>query len=362
MKDEFLSTLSDELRTPLNAILGWANILRSSPTNDPVDLQQGLETIERNARSQAQLIEELLDMSRIINGKLRLDVQPVDLQAVICDAIESVRPAAEAKGIRLTKVLDPRAGPITGDPNRIQQVLWNLFSNAIKFTGRGGRVQVFLHRVNSHVEISVTDSGQGIPADFLPQLFTRFSQAETSAARRHGGLGTGDWHWSNRLSNCTRGTVKASSLGVDRGASFTVSLPLTVVHEDKADDVFIPAPSTAANMSPPDLSGFHILVIDDEPDARILIQRVLARCNATVTTAASAAEGLAAVRKHHPDMIFSDIGMPEEDGYGFLTKLPPSFRCRRWRYSGCRPYRFCALRRSPPGPDGRLSDAPPQAR
>ena len=230
MKDEFLATLSHELRTPLNAILGWANILRSSgATTDAEDLQQGLETIERNARAQAQLIEELLDMSRIINGKLRLDVQPVDLQAVVADAIESVRPAAEAKGIRLTKVLDPRGGPITGDPNRLQQVLWNLLSNAIKFTPRGGRVQVFLRRVNSHVEITVVDSGQGISADFLPQLFTRFSQAETSTSRRHGGLGLG-LALVKSLVELHGGTVRASSPGVDQGATFVVSLPLTVVH------------------------------------------------------------------------------------------------------------------------------------
>ncbi len=193
MKDEFLATLSHELRTPLNAILGWSSILRSNIASAPEDLEQGLETIERNARAQAQLIEELLDMSRIINGKLRLEVQPVDLPAVVSEAIESVRPAAQAKGIRLTTVLDPRGGPITGDPNRLQQVLWNLLSNSLKFTPRDGRIQVFLRRVNSHVEITVTDSGQGISADFLPHLFTRFSQAGDvqSAPAWRTGVGTG---------------------------------------------------------------------------------------------------------------------------------------------------------------------------
>ena len=321
MKDEFLSTLSHELRTPLNAILGWANILRSSgPTTDPQDLQQGLETIERNARSQAQLIEELLDMSRIINGKLRLDVQPVDLQVVVSDAIESVRPGAEAKGIRLTKVLDPRGGPITGDPNRLQQVFWNLLSNAIKFTPRGGRVQVFLRRVNSHVDITVVDSGQGIAADFLPQLFTRFSQAETSAARRHGGLGLG-LALVKSLVELHGGTVKASSPGIDQGATFVISLPLTVVQADHDDFALTPPPSATNSIPCPDLLGFHVLVVDDEADARILIQRILTKCKATVTTAASAAEGLQAVKQHHPDMILSDIGMPVEDGYEFLAKL-----------------------------------------
>ena len=318
MKDEFLSTLSHELRTPLNAILGWANILRAGAVTSPEDLQQGLETIERNARSQAQLIEELLDMSRIMNGKLRLDVQPVDLQIVVANAIESIQPAAEAKGIRLTKVLDPRAGPVTGDPNRLQQVLWNLLSNAIKFTPRAGRIQVFLKRINSHVEITVTDAGQGIAADFLPRLFARFSQAETSESRRHGGLGLA---LVKSLVELHGGTVKASSPGPGLGATFVVSLPLTVLNPYEAEATLTPAPSSVGSTPCPDLRGFHVLVIDDEPDARILIERILTRCNATVTTAADAQEALQAVKQHHPDMVLSDIGMPVEDGYQFLAKL-----------------------------------------
>jgi PAS domain S-box-containing protein len=321
MKDEFLATLSHELRTPLNAILGWASILRSpNGAASPEDLQQGLDTIERNARAQAQLIEELLDMSRIINGKLRLDVQPVDLQVVVSDAIESVRPAADAKGIRLTRVLDPKGGPITGDPNRLQQVLWNLLSNSIKFTPRGGRVQVFLRRVNSHVEITIVDSGQGISADFLPQLFTRFSQAETSLARRHGGLGLG-LALVKSLVELHGGTVQASSPGPDQGSTFTVSLPLAAIHRNPNDSTLTPAASPEVPPPLPDLHGFHVLVVDDEPDARTLVQRILARSNATVTIAASAAEGIEAVRRHRPDMVLSDIGMPLEDGYEFLTKL-----------------------------------------
>ena len=243
MKDEFLATLSHELRTPLNAILGWASILRSNAALTPQDLEQGLETIERNARAQAQLIEELLDMSRIINGKLRLEVQPVDLPLVVSEAIESVRPAAQAKGIRLVQVLDPRGGPITGDPNRLRQVLWNLLSNSIKFTPRDGRVQVFLRRVNSHVEITVADSGQGISADFLPQMFTRFSQADTSEARRHGGLGLG-LALVKSLVELHGGTVKAASPGVNQGATFTVSLPLTVLQPDQPEAPLTPAPSS----------------------------------------------------------------------------------------------------------------------
>lgn len=319
MKDEFLATLSHELRTPLSAILGWATLLRSEGGPTPEELEQGIEIIERNARAQAQLIEELLDMSRVMNGKMRLDVQPVDLQTVISDAIASIRPSAEAKGIRLTHVLDPKGGTITGDPNRLQQVLWNLLTNAVKFTPKGGRIQVFLRRVNSHVEISVVDSGQGISSEFLPHLFTRFSQADTSIARRHGGLGLG-LALVKSLVELHGGHVKATSQGEGQGSTFVVSLPLTAVHRDDPEPL-TPAPATAPSGTSPDLSGFHVLVVDDEADARSLIELLLKKCNATVTTAANAAEGIAAVKQHHPDMVLSDIGMPVEDGYEFLAKL-----------------------------------------
>jgi len=320
IKDEFLATLSHELRTPMTAILGWANVLSSRGPASAEELRQGLQAIERNARAQAQLIDELLDMSRIINGKLRLDVQPVDLRAVIFDATESVRPAADAKGIRLTTVLDPKAGPITGDPNRLQQILWNLLSNAIKFTSRGGRVQIFLRRISSHVEISVADSGQGISAEFLPQLFTRFSQADTSLARQHGGLGLG-LALVKSLVDMHGGSIKASSPGVDQGSTFTVALPLSALHGEDTQSARMTTSSSAASTSSPDLSGFHVLVVDDEADARALIETVLNRSNATVSTASSAAEGFQAVRQHRPDLILSDIGMPTEDGYEFLVKL-----------------------------------------
>jgi PAS domain S-box-containing protein len=320
MKDEFLATLSHELRTPLNAILGWATILRSDGVTARQDIEQGIEIIERNARAQAQLIEELLDMSRVINGKLRLDVQLVDLQVVVSEAIESVRPAAEGKEIRLTKVLDPKGGPISGDPNRLQQVLWNLLTNAIKFTPKKGRVQVFLRRINSHVEISVVDSGQGISPDFLPHLFTRFSQADTSISRQYGGLGLG-LALVKSLVELHGGTVQAFSAGPGQGATFTVSLPLTAIRRDESQPILTPAPSARELGRDADLRGFHVLVIDDEADARHLIQHILTKCNATVTTAASAAEGLAAVKQHRPAMVLSDIGMPIEDGYEFLAKL-----------------------------------------
>ena len=320
LKDDFLATLSHELRTPLNAILGWATLLRMEGACTPEEFEQGIEIIERNAHAQAELIEELLDMSRIINGKLRLDVQPVDLLTVISDAIESIRPAAEAKGIRLVKVLDPKAAAISGDPNRLQQVLWNLLTNAVKFTSAEGRVQVFLRRAGSHVEISVSDSGQGISADFLPHLFDRFSQADTSMSRQHGGLGLG-LALVKSLTELHGGIVKASSAGPGQGAMFVVSLPLRGVQFDEAERVLTPAPAAAAAGPRPDLSGFHVLVIDDEADARALIQHILTKCNATVTTASSAAEGREAIKQHHPDMILSDIGMKDEDGYEFLAKL-----------------------------------------
>jgi len=320
MKDEFLATLSHELRTPLNAILGWATIVRTEGACTPDLLKQGVEVIERNARAQAQLIEELLDMSRIINGKLRLDVQAVDLQLLISEAIETVRPAADAKGIRLSKVLDPKGAPITGDPNRLQQVFWNLLTNAIKFTPKGGRVQAFLRRVNSHVEISVVDSGQGITPEFLPHLFTRFSQADTSLARHHGGLGLG-LALVKSLVELHGGNVNAASKGLGQGATFLVSLPLAAVSLENIEPLQTLAPLTAAMGERPDLGGFHVLVIDDEFDARLLIQHILANCHATVTMAASAAEGLEAVREHRPDMVISDIGMPGEDGFEFLSKL-----------------------------------------
>ncbi len=320
MKDEFLANLSHELRTPLSAILGWAQLLGMKDACSPEEFEQGIETIERNARAQAQLIDELLDMSRVISGKLRLDIQSVDVQSVISEAIESIRPAAEGKGIRLIKVLDPKAATINGDPNRLQQVLWNLLTNAVKFTPKGGKVQVLLRRVNSHIEISVTDSGQGISADFLPHLFARFSQADTSTSRGHGGLGIG-LALVKSLVEMHGGTVKASSAGPDQGATFVVALPLKAVHIEDVESGLTPAPIPAKVEPMPDLSGFHVLVIDDELDARLLIQHVLSKRGATVATAASAGEGLAALKRIRPDMVLSDIGMPGEDGYEFLAQL-----------------------------------------
>ena len=329
LKDEFLATLSHELRTPLNAILGWSQILRAREGADE-DLSEGLAVIERNARVQTQLIEDLLDMSRIVSGKVRLDVQQVDLQDVVKAAIASVRHSADAKEIRLQAVLDPLAGPVRGDPARLQQCVWNLLSNAIKFTPKGGRVQVSLGRVNSHVELCVIDTGEGIKPEFLPHVFERFRQADATTTRRHGGLGLG-LSIVKHLIELHGGKVRANSPGEGRGATFCIDLPLMVVHPPKApaarDHPRSPSltPSTTA-ADHPSLTGVTVLAVDDEPDARGLIKRLLEECGARVVVSASAREALALVSSERPDMIISDIGMPFEDGYEFIKKvraLPP---------------------------------------
>jgi CheY-like chemotaxis protein/two-component sensor histidine kinase len=308
------------LRTPLNAILGWSALLRNGhPT--PEDLSQGLETIERNARIQTQLIEDLLDMSRIISGKVRLDVQHVDLSSVVESAINSVMPAAEAKGIQLRRVLDPHAGPISGDPDRLQQVFWNLLSNSIKFTPRGGKVEVLLQRVNSHIEVIVTDTGMGIKPEFLPHVFDRFRQADSSTTRRQGGLGIG-LSIVKHLVELHGGTVHAKSAGEAQGATFTIKLPLAIVrHEGSRRE----HPTTSHGHSGPcdilSLSGIKVLVVDDERDARELIKRVLTECKADVETADSADQAKAIVKNIMPDVIVSDIGMPGKDGYEFIREL-----------------------------------------
>ncbi len=322
MKDDFLATLSHELRTPLNAIVGWTQVLRRRAMND-AEVRQGLETIERNARVQTQLIEDLLDMSRITSGKVRLDVQPVDPISFIEAAVEAVRPAADAKGIRLEKILDPASGPISGDPQRLQQVIWNLLSNAIKFTPRDGRVQVLLQRVGSHIEISVADTGIGITPAFLAHAFERFRQADSSSARRHGGLGLG-LSIVKQLVELHGGTVRVKSLGEGCGTVFIVHLPLTAVHRRPDDGERLP-PQTPKALSSDfrvsDLSGIKVLVVDDEADARDLFKRVLADCGAEVLTVASAGEALLALERERPHVLLSDIGMPDVDGYELLRRV-----------------------------------------
>jgi CheY-like chemotaxis protein/two-component sensor histidine kinase len=272
---------------------------------------------------QAQLIEDLLDMSRIASGKVRLDVQPIEPASFIEAAIETVRPAADAKGIRLEKLLDSAAGPISGDPNRLQQVVWNLLSNAIKFTSKGGKVQVLLQRVNSHIEISVADTGIGIAPEFLPHVFERFRQADSSTARRYGGLGLG-LSIAKQLVELHGGTVRAESSGEERGATFTVTLPLTVVHRPAyAEERLHPKAPTpiSSHFKALNLSGIKVLVVDDEADARDLIKRVLVDCNAEVLTAGSAGEALLLVEREKPHILVSDIGMPGVDGFELLRRV-----------------------------------------
>ena len=319
IKDEFLATLSHELRTPLNAILGWANVLRTS--DNPQEIAEGLEVIERNARAQTQITEDLLDMSRIISGKVRLDVQRVDLLAVIRAAIESVKPMAAAKEIRLTSVLDPLAGPISGDPARLQQVLWNLLTNALKFTPKGRQVQIVLERVNSHLEISVHDSGQGIDPDFLPHVFDRFRQADASATREQRGLGLGLAIVKN-LIELHGGSVRAKSPGSNKGSTFTIVLPVVTAHMDADPHRQHPRAATGEVVDEKlSLEGVRVLAVDDEADARHLVKRILGGCGAEVETADSAAVALRYLRKTKPNVLIVDIGMPDEDGYRMMRKV-----------------------------------------
>jgi PAS domain S-box-containing protein len=322
LKDEFLATLSHELRTPLNAIVGWSQVLRQRGQGDQ-DLLEGLAVIDRNARVQAQLIEDLLDMSRITAGKLRLDVQRVDVQDVVRAAVASVRHTAEAKNIRLHAVLDPAAGPVWGDPGRLQQCAWNLLANAIKFTPKGGHVTVRLMRVNSHLELSVADDGQGIAADFLPHVFERFRQGDASTTRRHGGLGLG-LSIVKSLVELHGGSVRVSSPGPGQGSTFFVELPLMVVDAPPPEGGRVHPRSPLAPppaMDPSSLLGTTVLVVDDEVDARTLVKRLLEDCGARVFLAASAREGLELLQRERPAVVLSDIGMPDEDGYTFMRRV-----------------------------------------
>jgi PAS domain S-box-containing protein len=322
LKNEFLATVSHELRTPLTAIVGWATMLRTNNL-DKDNTAKALETIERNARAQTQLIEDLMDVSRIITGKLRLDVQQVNPAPLVEAAIDVVRPAADAKNIRLQMVLDPLAGPVSGDPVRLQQVIWNLLSNAVKFTPKGGRVQVGLGRVNSHVEISVSDNGAGITPEFLPHVFDRFRQADQRITRQHGGLGLG-LAIVRHLVELHGGTVRAESAGSGQGATFTVLLPVAPVYRGVGAEerVHPAAKDTLPSYDCADkLDGIKVLVVDDEPDTRELLKVGLGQCGAIVMTAGSVGEALEAMARAVPDVLISDIGMPEEDGYELIRRV-----------------------------------------
>ena len=321
-KDEFLATLSHELRTPLNAVYGWARMLQSG-AYDGDKRAHALDVIMRNANAQVQLIDDLLDVSRIVTGKLRLDVRSVDLQAVIGAALDAVRPAALAKDLRLQTVLDPRVTGVTGDPDRLQQVVWNLLNNAVKFTPKGGRIQIHLQQVNSHVEIVVSDTGQGIDAETLPHIFERFRQADSTSTRTTAGLGLG-LALVRHLVEAHGGTVTAESAGAGQGARFTVKLPLAATqrHPETADRAH-PTARTVPRGSLPRLSlqGIRVLVVDDDRDSLDLIAAIFFEVGGEVRFATSAAEGFRLLEEWRPDVLISDIEMPGEDGYTLIRKV-----------------------------------------
>lgn len=330
MKDEFFATLSHELRTPLNAILGWANILRTNQL-DAATQTQGLETIERNARAQSKLINDLLDVSRILTGKLRLDLRPLELAGVLEDALNTVRPTSQAKSITIETSIDQTTGLISGDRDRLNQVFWNLLTNAIKFTPRGGHIRVEMRRADSGVEVSVSDSGRGIAPDFLPFVFERFRQADASSTRAFGGLGIG-LALVRHLMEAHGGTVRASSRGENMGATFSVTFPLSAVRP-RAEKPVVAVPSRETALPQPQnspqqtaLSGLRILVVDDENDARFLVQLALSQHGAQVVTAESVAAAFAlAVQSRSSDAPFdvlvSDVGMPGEDGFSLIRRI-----------------------------------------
>ena len=317
-KDVFLATLSHELRTPINAILGWTQLLRSGREVTGEDVKEGLEIIERNSRVQVKLIEDLLDMSRVVSGKLRLEVTWVDMREVIKAAVDTVMPAADAKEIRIEMEMDGE-GSIMGDAGRLQQVVWNLLSNAVKFTPRGGRVEVRLERVAAGVEIRVSDTGQGIKPEFLPHVFERFQQQDSSMSRRHGGLGLG-LAIVRHLTELHGGWVRAESDGDGKGATFVVALPTNEASVRGAEEdgrEALPEEQRAA-LGWPGLGGVRVLVVDDEPDARELVRRVLERRGASVLVAGSGREAMERLAESRPTVMVVDIGMPDEDGYMFI--------------------------------------------
>jgi PAS domain S-box-containing protein len=321
MKDEFLAVLSHELRAPLNAILGWSNLLKDSEKKE--DLDTGLEVIERNTLAQAKLVEDLLDMSRVTSGKIRLDLQTVDLRTIIKTAEDTILPSATAKKIRVICVVDPLAGPVRGDPSRLQQVLWNLLSNAVKFTPEGGRIEVAVERVNSHVEISISDTGMGITSDFLPHVFDRFRQADSTITRRYGGLGLG-LALVKTLIEMHGGSIIAKSAGAGQGATFRISLPLPVATLEVGVHRVHPASdhtTEEADSDKPNLTGAKMLIVDDEADDGEMLRRLFAAQGAEVVVALTAAQGLAELDRHPFDVLISDIGMPGTDGFEFIKEV-----------------------------------------
>ena len=323
LKDEFLATLSHELRTPLNAVLGYARMLRlGTIAEDKAPL--ALDVVERNATALKQIIEDVLDVSRIVAGRLRLNVEAVDLPSILQESCATVMPAAEAKGVRVEAIIDPMTTPVSGDPDRLQQIVWNLLSNAIKFTPRGGKVQLRLSRVNSHVEITVSDTGRGITPEFLPFVFERFRQGDATFSREQGGLGLG-LAIAKQLTELHGGTISAWSDGPDQGATFTVKLPVMIVHTPTADRIVREQPQSDRRppvVDPiPRLDGIHVLAVDDELDSLNLLRTVLEGAGAQVTTSASGPAALDALQTHHPDVMVADIGMPGMDGLQLIRAL-----------------------------------------
>jgi PAS domain S-box-containing protein len=324
LKDDFLATLSHELRTPLNAILGYARMVSGGliPTDK---LLRAIQTIERNATALAQMVEDVLDVSRIVAGKMRLDIQPVDLPLVLHEAVETIKPAADAKRIRIHAVIDPQVSPISGDPDRLQQIVWNLLSNAVKFTPKEGQVQLRLEQVNSSVEIIVSDSGIGIAPEFLPHLFERFRQADSGTTRQRAGLGLGLAIVRN-LAELHGGSVDASSSGAGTGATFRVRLPVSIVHQGATEEKRVhPRHESVSLPRPlPDLTGTHVLAIDDEPDALRLLTEILEAAGAQVTTARTGAAALEQIGLTAPDVLVADLGLPLMDGFELIRRLRQS--------------------------------------
>jgi PAS domain S-box-containing protein len=324
LKDEFLATLSHELRTPLSAILGWTQVLlRGATPKGPEEQKRAVEVIDRNARAQVQLIDDLLDLSRIMTGKLRLDLHQVAFSSVVEAAVDSAKPAAEAKGIRLKAIMGAGQDIVSADSTRLQQVVWNLLTNAIKFTPKGGQVQVLLQRVNSHLELSVSDTGIGIPPNYLPHVFDRFSQKDTSTTRAFGGLGLG-LAICKQLVELHGGVITAVSEGEGKGATFSVHLPLSIVRfNEKSAPRIHPTAETQPDemLSLPRLDRVHVFAVDDEPDARELLRTVLEDQGAKVTGFASADDVLAALKTVKPTILVCDVGMPNMDGYQLIRKL-----------------------------------------
>lgn len=321
-KDEFLATLSHELRTPLTAILGWSHIVRQNQLDD-AQLSRALETIERNAHAQSRLIDDLLDVSRIISGKLQIDLRVVELSTVIEAALDAVRPALEAKQINLQIDTGSLAFPVMGDPNRLQQIFWNLFSNAAKFTPKQGEVSVKLEHRNSDICVSVTDSGIGIKPEFLPYIFDRFRQADGSTTRSQGGLGLG-LAIVRHLVDLHQGSVQVQSDGHRRGATFTITLPIARAARIKSSATDVASAAAGNGSARPDahvLNGLRILVVDDEADSRELVATILMRSGGEVRCSESAADALQAFKEWQPDLLVSDLAMPNEDGYSLLKKI-----------------------------------------